>query len=176
MEDCMTETAIAAALPAFSETIAAQYQFCHLVVKTNLQGISDEDSRVHPQPGGNPMNWLPGHILMVRQALLVKAGGGQPLLSAESTKAYGRGSKPGDDLPERLPDLLALYDRSQEQMDALFARIGDDALAGPAPFHPLGSAEASLATLLQKSVCHEAYHAGQLGIGRRLAGKAGAIA
>jgi hypothetical protein len=36
--------------------------------------------------------------------------------------------------------------------------------------------EASLSTLLQKSVCHESYHAGQLGIGRRLVGKAGAIA
>src|ERR1043165_5064770 len=136
MEDRMTETAVAAALPTFSETIAAQYQFCHLVVKTNLQGISDEESRAHPQPGGNPMNWILGHILMVRQALLVKAGGGQPLLGAESTKAYGRGSKPDDDLPERLPDLLALYDRSQEQMDALFARIGDDALAGPARRSP----------------------------------------
>jgi len=39
-----------------------------------------------------------------------------------------------------------------------------------------GAPEASLSTLLQKAVCHEAYHAGQLGIGRRLVGKAGAIA
>ena len=46
----------------------------------------------------------------------------------------------------------------------------------PAPFHPLGTPEASLSILLQKAVCHEAYHAGQLGVGRRLVGKSGAIA
>jgi DinB superfamily len=170
----MTETA-AVAIPAFAETISAQYQFCNLVVKTNLDGIDDAESRVIPQPGGNPLNWILGHIIMVRQALLVKAGGRPPLLSAESTKAYGRGSTPGDNLPESLPALLALYERSQEEMEAMLARLTEDQLAGPAPFSPAGP-EASLATLLQKAVCHEAYHAGQLGIGRRLVGKSGAIA
>jgi uncharacterized damage-inducible protein DinB len=164
-----------AAIPTFTDTIAAQYRFCKLVVKTNLEGVADAESRVHPQPGGNPLNWILGHILVVRQALLVKAGGNAPLLSVESGKAYGRGSKPGDDLPESLPNLLTLYDRSQEQMEAMLARLGEEQLAGPAPFHPVGP-EASLATLLQKSVCHEAYHAGQLGSGRRLIGKSGAIA
>ena len=62
--------------------------------------------------------WILGHIIMVRQALLTKLGG-QPLLSAESTTAYGRGSQPADGLPERLPDLAAAYERSQEQMEAL---------------------------------------------------------
>ncbi len=52
---------------------------------------------------------------------------------------------------------------------------GLSALVGQRP-SPLGTPEASLSTLLQKSVCHEAYHAGQLGIGRRLVGKSGAIA
>jgi len=96
--------------------------------------------------------------------------------NAESTKAYGRGSQPGADLPERISALMAMYERSQEQMDALLAGIGDDVLAGPAPFSPGPTPERSLSTLLQKAVCHEAYHAGQLGIGRRLVGKAGAIA
>jgi hypothetical protein len=141
----------------------------------NLDGITDAESRVHPQLGGNPLNWILGHIIMVRQALLVKAGGNAPLMSAETTKAYGRGSTPGHDLPERLSDLVALYEKSQEQMEAMLARLDEEQLGGPAPFHPVGP-EASLATLLQKSVCHEAYHAGQLGIGRRVIGKSGAIA
>jgi uncharacterized damage-inducible protein DinB len=174
MEDSMSET-LTATIPSFAETIAAQYRFNYFVVNTNLQGITDEESRLLPQPGGNPINWIVGHILIVRQALLTKLGN-ERLLSAESTTAYGRGSKPDSELPERLPDLMAAYERSQEQMDALFARIDDGVLAGPAPFHPLGTPEASLSTLLQKAVCHEAYHAGQLGIGRRLVGKAGAIA
>lgn len=170
----MTET-LTATIPSFAETIAAQYRFNYYVVNTNLQGITDEEARRRPQPGGNPLNWILGHIIMVRQALLTKLGS-QPLLSAESTKAYGRGSKPDSELPARLPDLVAAYERSQEEMDALLARIGENELAGPAPFHPLGTPEASLSTLLQKAVCHEAYHAGQLGIGRRLVGKSGAIA
>jgi len=170
----MTET-LTMTIPTFAETIAAQYQFNHTIVTTNLKGITDEESRMLPQPGGNPMNWILGHIILVRQALLTKLGHA-PLLAPASAEAYGRGSKPDSNLPERLSDLLATYEKSQEQMDALFARITEEQLAGPAPFHPLGRAEASLATLLQKTVCHESYHAGQLGIGRRLVGKAGAIA
>ena len=68
--------------------------------------------------------------------------------------------------------VLARPDRLHRRV---FARITDDELTGPAPFHPTGKPEASLNTLLQKAVCHEAYHAGQLGIGRRLVGRAGAI-
>ncbi|HKS23696.1 MAG TPA: DinB family protein [Thermoanaerobaculia bacterium] len=169
----MTDT-LATAIPTFTETIAAQYRFNYFAVNTNLQDITDEESRRLPQPGGNPLNWILGHIIMVRQALITKLGG-RPLLSAESTKAYGRGSKPDDALPESLPSLLAAYERSQEEIDALCARLTEGDLAGPAPFHPLGKPEASLATLLLKAVCHEAYHAGQLGIGRRLAGRTGAI-
>lgn len=167
----MTQTLV---IPSFAETIAAQYQFSRFAVLRNVDGISDEESRVLPQPGGNPINWLVGHIILVRQALITKLGG-QPLLSADSAKAYARGSHPGEDLPESLPNLLAIYAESQEQIDAIFARITDEQLAGPAPFHPLGTPEASLATLLQKSVSHEAYHAGQIGIVRRLLGKRGAI-
>jgi len=170
----MTATAVAA-IPTFAETISAQYQFCSAVVKMNADGISDAESRLIPEPGGNPINWILGHIIMVRQALLVKAGGRPPLLGAESTKAYNRGSKPDENLPESLPGLLAIYERSQQEIEAMLATLSDDQLAGPAPFHPVGH-EPSLATLLQKSVCHEAYHAGQLGIGRRLIGKSGAIA
>ena len=170
----MSET-LTAVIPTFTETIAAQYRFNYFVVNTNLQGITDEESRRLPQPGGNPLNWIVGHIIIVRQSLITKLGG-QRLLSPESSKAYGRGSTPDSELPETLPALLAAYERSQEELDALFARIGESELAGPAPFHPLGTPEASLATLLQKAVCHEAYHAGQLGIGRRLVGKTGAIA
>jgi len=168
----MNETAT---IPSFAETIATQYRFNYFVVNTNLQGISDEESRAIPQPGGNPINWIVGHIIVVRQALLSKLGN-ERLLSAESSKAYGRGSKPDAALPESLADLRNAYERSQEQMDALLARIDDAVLAGPAPFHPGATPEASLSTLLQKAVCHEAYHAGQLGVGRRLVGKAGAIA
>ena len=169
----MTET-LTTAIPTFAETIAAQYRFNYFTVNTNLQGITDDESRSNPQPGGNPLNWILGHIIMVRQALITKLGG-QPLLSAESTKAYGRGSKPDTALPESLPSLLAAYERSQEEIDALLGRLSEGDLAGPAPFHPLGTPEASLATLLLKAVCHESYHAGQLGIGRRLVGKTGAI-
>src|ERR1043166_4418076 len=143
----MNETAVVA-IPTFAETITAQYHFSNLVVKMNLDGLTDAESRVIPQPGGNPLNWILGHIIMVRQALLVKAGGRPPLLSAESTKAYGRGSTPDDNLPESLPSLLAIYERSQEEMDAMLATLTEDQLARPAPFAPVGP-EASLATLLQ---------------------------
>jgi uncharacterized damage-inducible protein DinB len=79
-------------------------------------------------------------------------------------------------MPETFPTLVALYEKSQQQLDALFARITDEQLGGPAPFHPLPHApEPSLATLLQKSVCHDAYHAGQIGIVRRVVGKPGVI-
>lgn len=162
-------------IPSFAETVGAQFRFNTMATARNLDGITDEESRFLPQPGGNSINWLLGHIIYVRQALLTSLGG-ERLLSAESSKAYARGSKAAAEMPETFPTLVALYERSQQQFDALFSRITDEQLAGPAPFHPLPQMpEPSLATLLQKSVSHDAYHAGQIGIVRRLLGKAGVI-
>ena len=45
------------------------------LLMTNLEGISQEDSMMLPGNGGNPINWIAGHILASRNSILKLAGG-----------------------------------------------------------------------------------------------------
>jgi len=86
-----------------------QARLTHGAVRTNVDGLTHEDSLLQPQPGGNCLNWVVGHLLFVDQRMLRRLGQ-TPVMS----------------------DLHTL-------------------------------------------IFHQAYHAGQTGILRRLAGKEGAI-
>ncbi len=35
------------------------------VVRRNIEGVTHEASLRHPEPGGNSMNWVVGHLLWV---------------------------------------------------------------------------------------------------------------
>jgi len=158
--------------------LASIYEFSYGAINRNLDGVSNEESLFIPQPAGNCINWVVGHIVAARNTALNLAGGA-PILSGDAAAPYRRGSNPihaGDRVLD-LGTLRGFLADSQQQLIPALATISDEMLALPVP-EPLrrapltGSIEAALARL----AFHESYHNGQIGLLRRLAGKTGAIA
>lgn len=142
-------------------------------LKMNLEGVSHEESLVQPQPAGNCLNWIVGHILTNRAGMLGLLGK-DPVWNEEEAKPYQRGSEPLTDpaLAKNLDDLVAMLETSQESVLAGLAEISVEGLQAPAPSGKEGeTVETGLAAL----VFHEAYHVGETGILRRLLGHEGAI-
>ena len=151
-----------------AESLKHMFGLNHYVIGVNARDLSHQESLACPEPGGNCANWVLGHIVATRAAVLGLVGEKHDW-DAATIDRYKRGSKPitpGTAKP--LPELLEALDRSQERLVAGLSRLKDEDLAKPAGDETVGR---KLATLQ----FHEAYHAGQLGILRRVAGKAGAI-
>lgn len=159
----------------FTETIVRQLQFAQWAATRNLEEMTHEDSIVRPSGGGNDFNWVLGHIVAVRNALL-GAFGEQPVWEPETSRAYGTAST--EETSSRLPldDLRAAFETTHARLAAGIARADEATLDGKAPFSPgKPDPDETIRTLLGKVVVHESYHIGQLGVLRRAAGKSGAI-
>jgi hypothetical protein len=63
------------------------------LIKSQTEGLTQADSLVQPQPSGNCMNWVLGHILESQITLLTVLGGVSPVDPAELT-IYKRESDP----------------------------------------------------------------------------------
>jgi hypothetical protein len=146
------------------------------VVGANLNGLTHADSLVQPQPGGNCLNWVLGHLLSVYDGVLPLLGQ-QPVLGKEVLRHYARGAEPILDGSEALDfqQLVAAWNEAVERVDAGLATVSPDLLDQPAPMSPTGNPDETIRSLLVTVLFHQAYHAGQTAVLRRIAGKAGAI-
>jgi hypothetical protein len=158
------------------DLLRQQSRLIHQGVRWNLDGLTHEDSLVQPVPYGNCLNWVIGHLLMVDQRMLRRLG--QPQAMSEETLApYDRGSRPLED-PSDAVDLgllLAAWNESGPRIDAGLAALTPAAFEAQTGFSPTGNAGETVRTLLTTLMFHQAYHAGQTGVLRRIAGKPGAI-
>jgi hypothetical protein len=146
-------------------------------VKVNLGGITHEESLIQPEPGGNCINWVLGHLLSIYNQALPLLGQQQVLDQATITR-YARGSDPITASAEasRFEELLTAWDETVKRVDAGLAGLTPEALDRPAPqgsgpSEPGDKVRDTLGVLM----FHQGYHAGQTGVLRRLVGKAGAI-
>jgi hypothetical protein len=158
-----------------SEILATQYAFNHFVLQKNLDGLSHADSLVQPQPGGNCINWVLGHILANRNSIL-RLLGASAILSDDQTKPYMRGAAPlaTDGAGAiQLEALVEALNTSQETVATKLAQLTPEAFAKPVE-GPTGG-EDTVGSALAKLQFHEAYHAGQVGILRRLTGRDGVL-
>lgn len=158
--------------------LASMYEFSYGALKRNLEGVTNEESFVIPDVGGNCLNWVLGHIIVARGMLLTLTGGA-PVLTEAQAEHYRRGSdpvKPGDHVLD-IGTLRGLLEDSQQQLIPALAAMADEDLAAPVAEQfrrpPLTG---SVGDALVRLHYHEGYHNGQIGLLRRLAGKAGAIA
>jgi hypothetical protein len=138
------------------------------VLKKNLEGITHDDILIQPQ-GGNCLNWVIGHIVATRDGalqLLKK----DPIWSQEEAEIYRRGSAPIRDSSRALSlrKLVSDLDRSQDRLIAGLTEASGAELSAAAGEQTVGE------TLFVLQM-HEAYHAGQTGLLRRIAGREGAI-
>jgi hypothetical protein len=158
-----------------TDVLLMQYRFAHYVLKTNTEGMDHADSLVQPQPAGNCANWVLGHILVSRNMIL-RLLGAEPLLGDDESQPYRRGSAPlGDGAADAVSfeKLLGMLDASQETIMERLPTLDDEALAREVT-GPFGKPE-QLGNVIGALHFHEAYHAGQIGVIRRLLGREGAI-
>jgi hypothetical protein len=153
------------------------YNVTFFTLKTNTEGVTHAMSLVAPQPAGNCMNWVLGHILAQRYHIL-KLAGEEPVWTADDVAVYKRGSAPI--APGRVAEakpfegMVADLAKTQERLKSALARITPERLEEmgienvPGGVQPIGSQLAFFNF-------HESYHSGQIGLLRRLIGLGGAI-
>lgn len=146
------------------------------VVKRNVDGLTEEESLIQPQLGGNCLNWVVGHLLYVYDQVLPTLGQA-PVLGKDTLKRYARGTSQLQNSAEAMDmqKLMSAWDEAANRVDAGLETLTAEALDRPAPFSPNNDPHETVRTLLSKVFFHQAYHAGQCGLLRRIAGKAGAI-
>ena len=159
-----------------AEVFRHQAHITHQVVHLNVDGVSQEESLIQPAGGGNCLNWVVGHLVAIYdQALPVL--GKEPVREKGELKRSDRGSPPLRDPAEarELGELMAAWDEASRRFDAGLAGLPAEVLDRPVPHSPAGNPDETVRSLLGTILFHQAYHAGQTGLLRRIAGKEGAI-
>jgi hypothetical protein len=164
-------------VPMNAKAIAMLFEFTHGVFHRNIEAVTHEESLRSPQPGGNCINWVGGHVVATRDAMLALLGT-RPVGSPAERERYKRGSPPVRDASEALAwdRIVHTFDAQQDALRAAFAALTPERLAAALPEGANPFQVDSLAEQLALFSFHESYHVGQLGILRRLCGKPGAIA
>lgn len=146
------------------------------VVAANADGLTHEESLVQPRPAGNCPNWVMGHLLQVYNEALGLLGQ-EPVMEAAALERYARGAPPIRDAAEarEFGELLGAWEEAVARIDAGLAELDPEMLDQPAPASPENNPEETIRTLLSTILFHQTYHAGQLGLLRRLVGREGAI-
>jgi DinB family protein len=148
-----------------------------MVLRMNVDGITHQESLIHPQPAGNCVNWVIGHLLWVYGNVLPLLEQ-QPVVDQASLRGFERGASPLLDPNEAhdFTELMNISDATTARIDEGFANLTSDQLDARAPFSPTNNPNETVRSLLTVVSFHQAYHAGQTGLLRRVVGKAGAIA
>lgn len=154
-------------------TLAFQFGIGAFVLDRNLGGVTHEESLRAPQPGGNTMNWIVGHVVRTRNQALGLLGGRPPFDDAQF-EPYGAGTF-DPSRAVRLEELKRRFDALGPALTGALENATAEQLSAAAPFSPTGNANETVGSLLASIAFHEAYHLGQTGLSRRLLGKAGAL-
>jgi DinB family protein len=147
------------------------------VVAINVQDLSHADSVVQPRPGGNSLNWILGHLVWAYDQALPLFGQ-EPVSENGALDRYARGA-PGLASPAEavnFEDLLAAWNQAADRIDTGLAGLTPEVLERKAPGSPTNNPNETVRSLVCTILFHQAYHAGQTAVLRRIAGKRGAIA
>ncbi len=145
------------------------------VTGINMRGLTHEESLVQPQPGGNCLNWVLGHLLAIYDGFLPLLGQ-EPVLGTAALQHYARGAAPITDPSEAIAfeKLVTAWSQANERVDAGLAGLAPESLDQPAK-SPTGNPNETVRTLVTTVMFHQAYHTGQTALLRRLTGHEGAI-
>lgn len=168
-----------AVVPQAAGEIEALRHFARLsdrVVHVNLEGVTHEESLIQPQPGGNCLNFVLGHLVAVYNNALPLVGQ-ERVMDPAAIRRYDRGSPPLTDPAEAmdLGELMSAWETAAARMEAGLATLTPEVLDQPAPFSPGDDPNETVRSLIATVLFHQAYHAGQTGVLRRITGHPGAI-
>jgi uncharacterized damage-inducible protein DinB len=170
----MSRTAPAAA--AEIDLWRYQARMARDVVNANTSGLSHQESLVQPQPGGNRLNWVLGHLLSVYDGFLPMLKQ-EPAIGVAALKPYARGGPPLENPADAIDfaRLLTAWNQASERVDAGLASLDPEILDRPVADSPSGNPNETVRSLITTIMFHQAYHAGQTAVLRRIAGREGAI-
>jgi uncharacterized damage-inducible protein DinB len=154
----------------------SQARMARDVVYANVHGLTHEDSLVQPRPGGNCLNWVVGHLMSVYDGFLTTLTQ-EPVMGGEVLERYARGGPPVEGAGDALDfqTLLTAWGVASERVDAALAGLDPETLDRPVAGSPTGNPDETMRSLITTLMFHQAYHAGQTAVLRRIAGKEGAI-
>lgn len=153
-----------------------QLEVIKRIFLVNTDGVTHQESVHQPTESGNCLNWIAGHLVTAYNSVL-------PSLEEDvvwdevRAETYKRGSDPLV-VPEDAIEFAEVVETFATAHDRVMRGLGNlapDRLSEPAPYSPGNNPDETLGTLLHLIAFHQAYHVGQLGLGRRLVGKAGGI-
>jgi uncharacterized damage-inducible protein DinB len=136
----------------------------------NLEGITHAESLVQPQPAGNCINWVAGHIVATRNRMLPLLGLEGPWARDMEFRYSGREDAPWS--ADTALDLKSIEQDLARSQQALMGALDDMSSRALAVRSEDGK---TLGEVLGFFQFHEAYHVGQVGLLRRLVGRSGAI-
>lgn len=156
------------------ENFQHQAQFIDEIFQINVKGVSHEDSLMQPEPAGNCMNWIVGHLLWTYSYNLPVLGK-EPEIEEEKLKQYARNSSPIESADEviHFTKLIRLWNRSTAQWISGLTQLTLEELDQPAKRFLEDKTKENLRSRISGVLIHQSYHIGQIGILRRLAGKPG---
>lgn len=156
--------------------LLTQVGYVHYVFNANIEGLTHADSLAQPEPGGNCLNWIVGHLCHSQNNLLAMLGQ-KPFGSEEMSERYKRGSAPITSTDDAQPfeEMVKLFNESQAAVTEGLNAMTSEKLAAKAPFSPTDNPDETVGSLLAGIMFHQAYTIGQTGLSRRLVGKTGAI-
>ncbi len=138
------------------------FKYNHFAVTKNFENINHQLSLKEPEAGGNSMNWVLGHIVLNRDGVL-KLLKEEPMSDGKMKKIYMKASRINESKESvNINKLIRLFNDIQEVITESLSE-----------FNPDENREAVLN--IAGYAFHEAYHAGQLGILRRVIGKKGKL-
>jgi uncharacterized damage-inducible protein DinB len=151
---------------------AIHMQISHAIVTRNASRITHEQSLVRPQPAGNCLNWVLGHLVATRCDLL-RALGAEPVWDKSQRAAYERHGPPIEKGADATPleEIWKAYNATQERLLAATSKLTPEQLERKAGFSPSNNPNETIGSLLGTLAFHDAYHTGQTGILRRIAGE-----
>jgi uncharacterized damage-inducible protein DinB len=146
------------------------------VVNINTQGLSHEESLVEPQPAGNRLNWVLGHLMSTYDGFLPLLKQ-EPVIGTAALRRYARGAPPLENPADALDfrTLLEGWNQASDRVDAGLATLEPGILDQPVTNSPSGNPDETVRSLITTVMFHQAYHAGQTAVLRRIAGRQGAI-
>src|SRR4051812_35309457 len=94
-------TAVAESAATEIAAFRHQAELIRQVLRMNTAGITHEESLIQPEPAGNCLNFVMGHLLWVHNNLAGMLGQEQPMAPG-SLDRYARGSRPLTDPGEAM--------------------------------------------------------------------------
>jgi uncharacterized damage-inducible protein DinB len=155
------------------DLLVQQYDAIYRVIARNINGLTHVESLAPAAGRGNTANWILGHVVNVQNSAM-KIIGAPPVWESDQLER-ARFDHPINDAANAIDwdTLVARFNASHNACLAALAALTDESLAEKMP--DAFGRESTRAGVLGVLAVHQCYHAGQLGMARRAAGKKAAI-